>query len=675
MTERRSKNTHGNGSTPVIDTPQMLLTREELMQLREWNATATEYPRDLCLHQLFEAQVERTPERAAVSFEGSMLTYRELNRRANQLAHYLRRTGVGPDTLVGLFMDRSLEMVIGIYAILKAGGAYVPLSPEYPPAFIEHMLEDTGVAKVLTRQCLEGMLPTNNLAEVLCLDSDWSGIAGEKGDNPVCGATPGNLAYVIYTSGSTGRPKGVMNEHRGIVNRLLWMQDEYRLGESDTVLQKSPFTFDVSVWEFFWPLLCGARLVMARPGGHRDTAYLVDTIIREEITTVHFVPSMLRAFLEEERAAQCCGVKHVFSSGEALSYSQQMDFFNKMEASELHNLYGPAEAAVDVTYWRCRRDGEPKVVPIGRPVANTQVYILDERMQPLPVSVPGELHIGGVQVARGYLNRPELTAEKFVPDPFSGHSGARLYKTGDICRFLADGSIEYLGRNDFQVKIRGQRIETGEIEAVLAQHPAVRQSLIMAREDTPGDRVLVGYVVPAMDKTITVSMLRGYLKERVPEFMVPAAFVILKEFPLTPNGKADRRALPAPNGLRPELDSPYVPPRTELERMIAAIWQSVLSLEITGMNDNFFDLGGDSLRMIQVHDTLREIVKQELTILDMFEYPTISSLAEYLSAGRADGHASLNGEIGDRTANQTKEKARLKRLGNRSERPGRGGAR
>ena len=602
-----------------------LLTQEDIKQLSAWNATKVGYPSDTCLHQLFEAQVRKSPGRIAVSFEGSQLTYEELNHRSNQLAHYLRKIGVGPDVLVGLFLERSLEMVIGIYGILKAGGAYVPLDPEYPPERVAYMIEDTQVPVVLTQKHLENMLPTNR-SSVCCLDSDWDIIAKEMTENLISEVRPENLAYVIYTSGSTGRPKGVMNEHRGIVNRLLWMQDEYGLTEFDRVLQKTPFSFDVSVWEFFWPLLVGARLVVAQPGGHRDNAYLVDTLIKEGITTLHFVPSMLQAFLDEEGAEQCRGVRRVLCSGEALPYELQNKFYNKLGTAELHNLYGPTEAAVDVTYWRCRRDSDQAVVPIGRPVANTQIYILNNWMQSMPIGVPGELHIGGVQVARGYLNRPELTVEKFVPDPFSSQTGARLYKTGDLCRYLPDGSIEYLGRNDFQVKIRGLRIEIGEIETVLARHPALQQALVTAREDVPGDKRLVAYVVPKGKKIPSVTMLRQYLKERLPEYMVPHAFVMLEKYPLTSSGKVDRKALPVPESSRPELEDAFVAPQTSNEKLLAGIWSQVLRIERVGIQDNFFELGGDSIMSFQVIAKAKQ-AGLRLIPRQIFQYQTIAALA------------------------------------------------
>jgi amino acid adenylation domain-containing protein len=615
-----------------------ILTEEEKHQiLVEWNNNNVDYPKNRCLHELFEMQAAAKPRNIALSYRKEHLTYKELNERANQLAHCLRKMGVGPETMVGLFMERSFEMVIGIYGILKAGGAYVPLDPEYPRDRVAFMLEDTAIPVILTQSYLADKLPDCG-ATVINLDSDWVNIAKQPTANLTTGVKVENLAYVIYTSGSTGKPKGVLNEHRGIVNRLLWMQDEYRLDESDRVLQKTPFSFDVSVWEFFWPLLFGARLVIAQPGGHRDSAYLVGIITNENITTLHFVPSMLQIFLEESGVEKCKSIKRLICSGEALPYELQKKCFDRLD-TELHNLYGPTEAAVDVTYWRCQRESGLQIVPIGRPVANTQVYILNEYMQPLPIGASGELHIGGVQVARGYLNRPDLTAEKFVRDPFSNQLGARLYKTGDLCRYLPDGNIEYLGRNDFQVKIRGLRIEIGEIEGVLMQHPAVREAVVLARADdvVPGDKRLIAYLTGNQTAEINLDGLREFLKAKLPGYMVPSAFVQLEAFPLTGSGKVDRKALPEPKEGPRQTKEAYEAPRGRLEEVIAMIWQEVLEVEKVGVHDNFFDLGGHSLLLVRVRNKLQTYLQREILIVDLFERPTIKSLAQFLSEERKGG--------------------------------------
>jgi amino acid adenylation domain-containing protein len=448
--------------------------------LVEWNATEADFPQGKCVQELFEAQAARTPQAIAVVCNGERLTYAELNARANRLAHHLRTLGVRPDDRVAICVERSLEMVVGLLAILKAGGAYVPFDPSYPAERLAYMLKDSAPIVVLThgaaRAELEGGLAgLTHRPPILDVEEDavWLHKSAVNPDPDEIGLTTSHLAYVIYTSGSTGKPKGAMNEHRGVVNRLAWMQGAYRLTPDDTVLQKTPFSFDVSVWEFFWPLLAGARLVMARPDGHRNPAYLCDAIRSEGVTTLHFVPSMMRAFLEVSDPSTCASPRRVFTSGEALSVGLARLFHDRLPATELHNLYGPTEAAVDVTAWTSSPDALTANVPIGRPISNTRIYILDPDREPVPIGASGEIYIGGVQVGRGYLNRPELTAERFIANPFV--AGERLYLTGDLGRFRPDGIIEYLGRNDFQVKVRGFRIELGEIEARLAEHTGVRE--------------------------------------------------------------------------------------------------------------------------------------------------------------------------------------------------------
>ncbi|MGH8488689.1 MAG: amino acid adenylation domain-containing protein, partial [Gammaproteobacteria bacterium] len=496
-------------SRPLAELP-LLPEAEWQRVVVAWNQTQAPYPQERCIHELFEAQVEETPAAIAVVFENEQLTYRELNRRANQLAHYLRQLGIGPEVLVTVFMERSLEMVIGLYGILKAGGAYVPIDPEYPAERVAFMVQDSQAPVLLTQQRLVERLPQHG--DCICLDADWPVIAREPGERFDSGVMAENLAYVIYTSGSTGRPKGAMNAHRGVCNQLLWMQDAYELMPVDRVPQKTPFSFDVSVWEFFGPLLAGARLVVARPEGHKDSAYLAELIAEQEITILHFVPSMLEIFLQEPLIETCRSLKRVLCSGEALPFDLQERFFKNLSA-QLHNLYGPTEAAIDVTFWECKPQRNRRIVPIGRPCANTQIYVLDGHLQPVPIGVSGELHIGGVQVGRGYLNRPELTAEKFIKDPFSEEPNARLYKTGDLARYLLDGTIEYLGRLDHQIKIRGFRIELGEIEAVLGSHPGVREAIVLTREDTLDKKRLVAYVVPDQEHAFTIQQLLRFERE------------------------------------------------------------------------------------------------------------------------------------------------------------------
>jgi amino acid adenylation domain-containing protein/non-ribosomal peptide synthase protein (TIGR01720 family)/FkbM family methyltransferase len=456
------------------------------------------------LHELFQQQAGRTPEATALVFGEERLSYRELNAKANQVAHYLRGVGVGPETLVGICLERSLELVIGLLGILKAGGAYVPLEPTNPAARLRLIIAEAGISVVLTEQRFSEQLPETEVRSIR-LDGDWQAIAQQSRENPENETEPDNLAYVIYTSGSTGKPKGSMITHAGICNRLLWMQEQYQLNTEDRVLQKTPFTFDVSVWEFFWPLLTGARLVVTRPGMQGDSRYLVAVIAQEEITTVHFVPSMLAAFLEDSGVSGCGSLKRVICSGEALSFELK-ERFRKQVPAELHNLYGPTEASVDVTYWDCGEAVARPLVPIGRPIANTQIYVLDEELQPVPVGVRGELYIGGVGLARGYLRSAEMTAERFVPNRF-GAAGTRLYRTGDLARYLADGNVEYLGRTDHQVKIRGFRIELGEIESELDEHPAVQNAVVVAREESTGSKRLVAYVVPDQRRAGPISRL------------------------------------------------------------------------------------------------------------------------------------------------------------------------
>ncbi len=617
---------------PVRELP--LLNAEERQQiLVAWNDTRVAYAADQCLPELFEAQVTRTPGELALVCNDERLTYAELNCRANQLAHHLRQLGIGPDVPVGICVERSIEMVVGLLGILKAGGAYVPLDTHYPQERLAFMLGDAQVPVLLTSQSLLATLPVAG-QHVLCLDSDWTSIAQESQENPHSGVCPENLAYVIYTSGSTGKPKGAMNTHRGICNRLHWMQNTYHLNGDDRVLQKTPFSFDVSVWEFFWPLLTGACLVVAIPEGHRDSAYLVNVIAEQQITTVHFVPSMLRVLLEEQGLDRCGSLRRVICSGEALPFDLQSRFFARIEA-QLYNLYGPTEAAVDVTFWACERNSNRHVVPIGRPIANIQMYLLDQLLQPVPVGVIGELYIGGVGLARGYHHHPALTAERFVPHPFSTEVGNRLYRTGDLGRYFPDGAIEFLGRNDYQVKIRGYRIELEEISSVLNEYPAVRESVVVASEGVSGDKRLVAYVVAVQEALTGSSEVRSYLQERLPEYMVPSSFVLLDALPLLPNGKLDRQALPELGEEEGRGDVAYVAPRTPLEEQLVAIWAEVLALKQVGVSDNFFTIGGHSLLITQVLARVRDAFEVTLPVRTLFKNPTIAGLAEAIEKVRS----------------------------------------
>ncbi|QDQ25470.1 amino acid adenylation domain-containing protein [Chitinimonas arctica] len=612
------------GEQPVAEL-SLMDEGERRRVLLEWNDTAQAYPADQAIHQLFEAQVARTPNAIALVCEGEQLSYAELNARANRLAHALRQAGVGPDRLVGLCVERSVAMVVGLLATLKAGGAYVPLDPDYPAERLRHMLQDSAPVLVLVDRVGGEALATAGAegARTWHLQADAANWAGQSAGN-LPAVSPGQLAYVIYTSGSTGRPKGVMNEHGAVVNRLLWMQQAYALDGQDVVLQKTPFSFDVSVWEFFWPLLAGARLVMARPEGHKDPAYLAGLIRQAGVTTLHFVPSMLQVFLGQGAAEGCDSLKRIFCSGEALPAALARQCLARLPQAELHNLYGPTEAAVDVTAWACRADDRRTAVPIGRPIANTRIYILDSRLQPVPVGVAGELYIGGVQVARGYLNQPELTAARFIDDPFAGKG--RLYQSGDQARWLSDGSIEYLGRNDFQVKLRGLRIELGEIEACLAQVEGVREAVVLAREDVPGDMRLVAYY---SGEAQSAEALRQVLGGALPAYMVPAAFVHLAALPLSPNGKLDRKALPAPQGDAYGARE-FEAPQGDTEQLLAAIWAELLKIEQVGRHDNFFELGGHSLLAISLIERMRQ-AGLHTDVRSLFGAPTLARLAAQLS--------------------------------------------
>jgi len=598
--------------------------------LHSWNATATEYPLQRAVHQLIEDQVQCTPDAPALVFADTTLSYAELDARANRLARYLQAQGAGADRLVGISVQRSVEMVVGLLGILKAGAAYVPLDPDYPAERLAYMIEDSGIELLLTQQALLPSLPVPAGVRCVALDSlaldEWPATALAL---PVVAE---QLAYVIYTSGSTGRPKGAGNSHRALTNRLCWMQQAYGLDGSDTVLQKTPFSFDVSVWEFFWPLMTGARLAVAAPGEHRDPAQLIATIQRHQVSTLHFVPSMLQAFIHEPGVEACSSLRRVVCSGEALPVDAQLHVFARLPGAGLYNLYGPTEAAIDVTHWTCRDEGRDSV-PIGQPIANIRTYVLDAGLEPVAPGVSGELYLGGVGLARGYHRRASLTAERFVADPFT--PGERLYRTGDRVRQRADGVIEYLGRFDHQVKIRGLRIELGEIEARLAQHPSVREAVVLAVDG----KQLVGYLVLNQQGEGWQQLLKEWLLQALPEFMVPAHLIALASLPLTPNGKLDRKALPQPEAAPREA---YVAPADDSQRQLAQVWAEVLGLAQVGIDDNFFELGGDSIIAIQVVSRARRQGLQ-FSPRDLFQYQTVRSLAA--AAGHALAVAAEQGQV------------------------------
>ncbi|EPR8084959.1 non-ribosomal peptide synthase/polyketide synthase [Pseudomonas aeruginosa] len=617
-----------------VDSLPMLDAEERGQLLEGWNATAAEYPLQRGVHRLFEEQVERTPTAPALAFGEERLDYAELNRRANRLAHALIERGIGADRLVGVAMERSIEMVVALMAILKAGGAYVPVDPEYPEERQAYMLEDSGVQLLLSQSHLK--LPLAQGVQRIDLDRGAPWFEDYSEANPDIHLDGENLAYVIYTSGSTGKPKGAGNRHSALSNRLCWMQQAYGLGVGDTVLQKTPFSFDVSVWEFFWPLMSGARLVVAAPGDHRDPAKLVALINREGVDTLHFVPSMLQAFLQDEDVASCTSLKRIVCSGEALPADAQQQVFAKLPQAGLYNLYGPTEAAIDVTHWTCVEEGKD-AVPIGRPIANLACYILDGNLEPVPVGVLGELYLAGQGLARGYHQRPGLTAERFVASPFV--AGERMYRTGDLARYRADGVIEYAGRIDHQVKLRGLRIELGEIEARLLEHPWVREAAVLAVDG----KQLVGYVVLESEGGDWRETLAAHLATSLPEYMVPAQWLALERMPLSPNGKLDRKALPAPEVSVAQAG--YSAPRNAVERTLAEIWQDLLGVEQVGLDDNFFSLGGDSIVSIQVVSRARQAGLQ-LSPRDLFQHQNIRSLALAAKAGAATAEQGpASGEV------------------------------
>ncbi|HYH78860.1 MAG TPA: amino acid adenylation domain-containing protein, partial [Longimicrobium sp.] len=613
---------------------ELLGEAERSLVLEAGNGTAAEYPADRCIHELFEAQAARTPGAVALRYEDESLTYAELNARANRLAHHLRSLGVGPDARVGLCLERSLEMMVGLLAVLKAGGAYVPLDPAYPAERLAYMLADGDPAVVLSQRGLRDRIESTG-TPVLELDEAAPAWGHRPVTNPERGTlTPEHLAYVIYTSGSTGRPKGVGVPHRAVVNALSWMQDLSGLSADDAVLHKTPYSFDASLRELLPPLLVGGRLVLARPEGHRDPGYLLELMQREGITTLHAVPSLLQALVDEGGLAACHALRTVMCGGEALAAELVRRFSGQAPWARLYNVYGPTEAAVDVTAWPCMgRPDAAAITPIGSPMANVRIYLLDPAGEPVPVGVAGELHIGGVQVARGYLGRAALTAERFVADPFSAQGGARLYRTGDRARWRADGAIEYLGRFDHQVKVRGFRIELGEIEGALRQASGVADCAVVVREDVPGEKRLVAYVVGDVE----AGVVREHLLGELPEYMVPAAFVPLERLPLTPNGKLDRKALPAPEGDAYARGS-YEAPLGEVEAALAEIWGEVLGVGQVGRWDHFFELGGHSLLAIKLIERMRRR-GLHTDVRALFTTPVLAELA--LAVGRASSEVEV----------------------------------
>lgn len=594
--------------------------------LADWNANRVIYPDGLAVHHLFEAQVERSPQQPAVIQGRVQFTYDELNRRANRLAHHLRELAVGPETPIALCAERSPEMIVGLLAILKSGGVYIPIDPDHPRTRMVAILADARVGVLLTQRSLAEKWDATNLS-VIYLDA-----TGETADdsemNPATAVDGDNLAYILYTSGSTGTPKGVMISHAGLRNTLLWRRATFALSSSDRVLQNIPFVFDPSLWQILGTLISGATLILANHGGQYDFPHLFEQIATNAVTITDFPPSLLSELLDAPEIEDCDSLRHIFAGGEVLSPEVQQKFFSRLGA-ELHNVYGPTEAAIDATWWTCRRDHPASPVPIGKPIANKEIYVLDDNLYPVPVGVCGELFIGGAGLARGYVGQPDLTAQKFIPHPF-GASGSRLYRTGDLARCRQGGEIEFLGRADRQVKVRGQRIELEEIERLMERHPAVQESAVVVLQSGKELRLVAYAGIGSGTTTPTARELRKHLKDNLPESMIPSAFVVLEKLPRNAAGKIDRQNLPAPDTEFASAGS-VLAPRTPLEQTIAGIWQDVLALPKVGMEDNFFDLGGHSLLLVRVHQRLILELGQNLSVVDLFQYPTIGDLAQHLS--------------------------------------------
>jgi amino acid adenylation domain-containing protein len=609
-----------------------LLTPPEVQQLLvEWNDTETDYPEDKCIHQLFEAQVEKTPNAIAVVFENQQLTYYELNNRANQLAYHLQKLGVKPEVLIGICMERSLEMVVAVLGILKAGGAYLPLDPAHPKERLAFILEDTQSPVVLTQQGLTDRFPTDGI-KVVCLDSDWKEITQEFSKNPVCNTNSNNLAYVIYTSGSTGKPKGTLIPHKGLLNYLTWCTQAYAVSQGKGTTVHSTLAFDLTITGLFSPLLVGRKVKLITEDQAIES---FSNALRQEsnLSLVKVTPAELLLLSQKLSSEEVRGMTRAFIIGGENLLTENITFWrDHTPETILVNEYGPTETVVGCcVYTVPQGELDSSSVPIGKPIANTQLHVLDQYYQPVSIGVPGELYIGGAGLARGYLNRPALTAEKFIPNPFGKDLGARLYKTGDLARYRSDGNLEFLGRIDHQVKVRGYRIELGEIEGVLRQHPEVQEAVVLMREDVPGNQRLVAYFVTNTQTVPTTSNFRNFLKEQLPEYMVPSAFIQLKALPLTTNGKVNHQSLPMPDDNRPELEEVYVAPRSEMEQAIAKVWQEMLQMEKVGVHDNFFDLGGHSLLMVQVNNKLHTILQRNISVVTLFQNPTIHLLAQYLS--------------------------------------------
>ena len=648
-----------------IETLPLLTDAERHQLLVEWNDTETDYPRDACIHHLFEAQVERTPEAVAVVFEEQQLTYGELNARSNQLAHYLIKRGVGPDIVVGICVERSLEMVVGLWSVLKAGGAYVPLDPTYPQERLAIMLEDSRPQILLSQHRVLENIPRHKI-HTLCLDSEWGTVNQEDKSNPMCNVKAHHLAYIIYTSGSTGKPKGVMIEHRSLVNHTEAACEEYDINPDDRVLQFASISFDMSADDIYPCLARGATLVLRTDSMIYSIQHFFQKC-REWTITVLDLPTAywheMTSALSSEGLRLPPSVRLVIIGGERALPERVSHWLLTVGGNvRLLNGYGPTETTVHASMWelpRVTNTGEERTeVPIGRPRSNIQIYILDQYLQPVPIGVSGELYIGGVCLTRGYLNRTRMTEETFVPNPFSDEQNSRLYRTGDLGRFLPDGNIEFLGRTDHQVKIRGFRIELGDVESALRQHPAVREAFILAREHEAGDKRLVAYIVPDQDPAPKVNELRGFLQEKLPEYMVPSMFMTLDTVPLTPSGKVDRRALSEPDWSKRDSDAPFERPRTAAEVAVAEIWSEILGIEQVSVHDNFFDIGGHSLLATRIVSRIRDALQVQLPLRSLFESSTVAQL------GAAIEEARYKNDVTPSIPPISREKYRMKRSPN-----------
>jgi amino acid adenylation domain-containing protein len=627
------------GHDRFLDEYSILPERESRMLLEDWCGAGEEYPQVTCLHQLFEAQVERTPDAEALRFQNEPLTYRELNRKANQIANRLRALGAGPETLVGLFVERSLDIVVGILGILKSGGAYLPLDPAYPRDRLAFMMEDTQAPLVLTQESLADRLP-RQAAHILCLDGPdlepaSDGTSSSK--NPDSGAKPGNPAYVIYTSGSTGKPKGVIVSHGNVTRLFEATNSWFHFGRKDVWTLFHSYAFDFSVWEMWGALLYGGRLVVVPYEVSRSPKAFYKLLVREGVTILNQTPSAFLQLIQAEQSIEPEGdlaLRFVIFGGEALELPSLKPWIERHgdTTPQLVNMYGITETTVHVTYRPIKaedvRSGRGSV--IGQPIPDLRLYVLDRNRRPVPIGVPGELYVGGAGLARGYLNRPELTEEHFVLDPFSRRPGARLYRTGDLIRYLPERDLEYLGRTDQQVQVRGFRVELGEIEAVLTEHEKVARAVVVFREERPGDMRLVAYFVPAPGPAVTITELRQHLRMKLPDYMIPQHFVRLDALPMTPSGKVDRRALPVPQEDR-RTEEGYVAPRSRVEKVIAGIWEELLHVMNIGTHDSFFELGGHSLLLVEMLSRLNKSFDRELSIVDLFRHPTVSALAKFLT--------------------------------------------